>query len=625
MNFQRASPSDSNAGLLFLLLVAFALVLGGCGDESASGGGSTVDSDALVDLGSADLGALDAGAGDGSRSDDAAIDGATDTAVDADVDAEVDRSDEVYERSRLLEVTIDMDPGDLAALRVQRRPGLEIIAPECALPPAPYTWFPARVTVDDEVFEEVGVRKKGFFGSVSESKPSFKVKFDKYDDDQTYLDMKRLTLNNSRQDPSFVKQCLAYDLFREAGIPAPRCNFAHVVLNGEDMGVYVNVESLKKPFVRRNFADNDGNLYEGTLSDFRENWTGTIKQKTNEDDPDSRAIDALSAALELPDEQLLDALRAVIDLDQFLTFWAMEIMVAHWDGYSGNTNNFHFYDDPTSGLLHFIPWGTDGTFAPPILFFEGRRPAPRTVNAAGLLCRRLYLHPEGQRLYLDRLSALMDTHWDIIALEASIEEMAQVFGVAVPGERLEAVWQGLSQVISFLGDQETQIRRELAGEPVEWTVGLRGGLCQEQAGDAEGSFETTWGSWPTEDTFQTGTGEVSVNLFEQEWDIRSVGAAFGRNGEDPGAAQLIIPLLLGDQQLFFLSFLIPRGAVTAGAVFDFSEVQNNCSFNRYDTRTRRVDGIATCQSGTLTIEQGETRDGTAVGGRFDVGLWSSRR
>ena len=209
-------------------------------------------------------------------------------------------------------------------------------------------YFSAEVTIDNESHSNVGVRKKGFIGSMNYDKPSFKIRFDKFVDDQTYLDAKRLTLNNDVQDASYVRQCLAYDLFRAVGTPAPRCNYAHVFVNGVDLGIFTNVESIKKPFIRRNFTDPEGNLYEGTLSDFREGWMGTYNQKTNESTPDKAIIEAMAALLEGPDEGLIEALSEYIDMDAFLNFWVVETLTAHWDGYAGNTNNYHIKSNKIS-------------------------------------------------------------------------------------------------------------------------------------------------------------------------------------------------------------------------------------------------------------------------------------
>ena len=130
-----------------------------------------------------------------------------------------DRTDEVYTPSRLLKVEIELNPNDWDALRSQERTGEDLnIGADC-LPPSepfesPFSWFTGIVTVDGERLTNVGIRKKGFIGSMNENKPSLKIRFDKFEEDQTYLDAKRLTLNNDVQDPSYVRQCLAYDLFR---------------------------------------------------------------------------------------------------------------------------------------------------------------------------------------------------------------------------------------------------------------------------------------------------------------------------------------------------------------------------------------------------------------------------
>ena len=274
---------------------------------------------------------------------------------------------------------------------------------------------------------------------MNENKPSLKIRFDKFEEDQTYLDAKRLTLNNDVQDPSYVRQCLAYDLFRPLVHPAPRCNYAHVFVNGVDMGVYTNVESIKKPFVRRNFSDPEGNLYEGTLSDFEKvGWEPSTK-KTNGDTPDKTAINGLAEVLQGPDDTLIEGISSYVDLDAFLNFWVIETLTAHWDGYAGNTNNYHMYHDPTSDRLHFIPWGVDQTFQSTFMLFEVGSLLTRSTPPVSLT-RRLYLHPEGQAMYLERLTEVMDAYWDPEALSASIASMRAVF------ERVVVQWDRSGQV-----------------------------------------------------------------------------------------------------------------------------------------------------------------------------------
>jgi len=422
---------------------------------------------------------------------------ASDAADSTDPTDAIDRTDEVYDRTHMLEVNIEMSPADWQVMRNQTRTTADLGITQDCLPSvvpveSPFTWFSGRAIVDGEVIQNVGLRKKGFIGSLSDDKPSIKIRFDKFEEDQTYLGMKRLTLNNTVQDETFVHQCLAYDLFRAVGVAAPRCNFAHVFVNGSDLGLYVNVESIKKPFIRRNFTDAGGNLYEGTLSDFREGWMGTFNQKTNEDEPSKEKIDAIAEALKVPDDQLVEELSKFIDFDSFLNFWVIETLTAHWDGYAGNTNNYSMYDDPTSGKIHFIPWGTDQTFVVQYMLFE-QQVAPRSINAAGLMARRLYLSPEGQQLYVDRLLSVLDAYWDADALKASMDQMVEVFTPAMLPGRVGAFQSGLSEVQEFVSGQADQIRNEIETGPQPWVTGLRANLCGGVVEDTESELlGTEW-------------------------------------------------------------------------------------------------------------------------------------
>ena len=82
-----------------------------------------------------------------------------------------------------------------------------------------------------------------------------------------------VTLNNSIQDRSYVRQPLGYTLLGMAGLPHSRCNFVRVLVNGipigqglagvNSPGIYVNAEPIMKRYIERNFHGNmKGNLYE---------------------------------------------------------------------------------------------------------------------------------------------------------------------------------------------------------------------------------------------------------------------------------------------------------------------------------------------------------------------------
>ena len=112
-------------------------------------------------------------------------------------------------------------------------------------------------------------------------------------------------------------------------------------MNGQDLGIYSNVESVKKHFLRRNFDGNDGgNLYEAQVGDFGEHTKESFQLKTNRDVNDRSDLDAVVEALKADDENLPGLLAQRLDMNRFLSFWAMEAISGHCDSATGNANNY---------------------------------------------------------------------------------------------------------------------------------------------------------------------------------------------------------------------------------------------------------------------------------------------
>jgi spore coat protein H len=377
----------------------------------------------------------------------------------------------VFGQDHVLEVAITMAPADWDALRAQTRTEQDLLGrPDCLGSPfpSPFTWFPASVTIEGEVLETVAVRKKGFIGSLSSDKPSLKISIEEYQAGRTWRGLERITLNNSIQDQAYVSQCIAYALFERAGLPAPRCSFAHVAVNEQPLGTYVHVESIEDELLDHHYQSSDGNLYEGTLSDFLDPWYGTFDKKSNELEDDWSDIDAVIAAAAAPEEELLASLDAVIDLDEYVRFWALESLIRHWDGYAGNINNFWLYQ--SDGRLHFLPWGVDQVLIDrnPIQGDE----APTSVYATGYLSYRLYRHPEGRARYVEATRSLLDEVWDESWILAEIDRMSALIA---PGIMSQDFGPAVMSRREFVMTRRAAVRADLGAD---WPYDLRQPFCQ---------------------------------------------------------------------------------------------------------------------------------------------------
>ncbi len=264
-----------------------------------------------------------------------------------DGDGDGDLSAELYAADNFPRFDLDLPAESIAALEA-----------------APDQYATATFHYGSETVTNVGVRLKGeyTFRPIT-AKASFKIKFDEFVADQTFRGLKRMTLNNGFEDPSLIAERMVYQSFRAANLPAPRCNNAEVWVNGELYGVYVNIETEDKTFLRRWFPDDSGNLYEEQGVDWVPGNENGFELETNETANDRSDLTALFAATAgAGDATLMTDLGAILDVPRFLRYSAMEGIVNQWDGYAYTIfgpNNYRMYHEPASGHFSVLPWGMD--------------------------------------------------------------------------------------------------------------------------------------------------------------------------------------------------------------------------------------------------------------------------
>lgn len=523
-------------------------------------------------------------------------------------------SEALFQPSHIVDVSITLNPADWDALRVQGRSLMDIFGSGCLDGPfpSPFTWFRGTVTIDGRTFTDVAVRKKGFLGSLDETKPSLKLKFDEFVPGREAYGLDRITLNNCKQDPAYVRQALSYAAFARAGVPAPRCNFARVTVNGADLGLFAHVESVDKEFLRRHFSSDAGNLYEGTLSDFRPQWINTFDKKTNESDLDRGDLQAVVTALAAPDADVLGALSAVLDVEGFLTFWAAEVLLGHWDGYANNTNNFFVYADPPGGPFRFMPWGTDGVLV------GNRLPggsSPTSVFARGALARRLYLLPETQTRYLDRLRGLLDTVWDEAAMLAEIDRMEALITPIADPDGSRGLAAAIEEVRDFVRTRRAAIEGELASGPPAWTDPLPDPPCFELVGDVSGTFSTTFGTINAPDPFATGTGTLTETRGATPLTVVRVGATAG---PDPGSSRMMAQVigLLGDGTVDVVALVVDAALFAPGRVVPLDWGSGFGAVFNFNPATGAASLVGFIFGGAVEFDAAAMTPGAAVTGRF---------
>ncbi len=288
---------------------------------------------------------------------------------------------------RLSFVRIEIAPHEMSSLRGE--PRTRVAA----------SWADGGSTVTN-----VSVRIKGRVGSFRsvDDKPSLTVDFDRGDPGRRRLGVTRVHLNNSVEDPSFQHQWLAGEIFRAAGIPAPRVAHAVVTLNGRRLGLYVLQEGITDDFLGRHFSPGVGNLYEpepGPGCDV----DGPMKLNPGRGVSDRSDLATLAEAAREPvPSRRWERLGEVLDRDRFIDYLALEILLAHRDGYALARNNYRLYHDPVSHRFQFVPVGLDRLF--------GRLEVPLRPQFAGRVAQAVQGTEAGRAALAMRIGTLFTNH-----------------------------------------------------------------------------------------------------------------------------------------------------------------------------------------------------------------------
>lgn len=364
-------------GICFLVLAA------ACGDDSAS-------------TGDAGLAAADAGDGAGKP--------------------EGPGAEYVFDDAKLGHFEVRVDPTEWE--RIQRFPVQE-------------EYIQGSLEYEGQIYEPIALRFKGFRGSlyncfdccsVTDTKEecpelgcydaagmlsesscpqlSMKVSFTEYDEEPEFFGLRRLNFHAVADDVSMLRERLAYWLYRESDVPAPRAVHATLSVNGEPRGLFTLVEQIDSAFARDNFDDGgEGNVYKErwpTLSTAADYYRSGLESNKGPD-TDVSAMVELARALEGATEtSIVSILEERTDLDRLARHVAIDRATAHWDGIMSfrcdreedlialppdvleaqrpalgfevcQNKNYYWYEDARDGRLTLVPWDTDGDLRRPFV------------------------------------------------------------------------------------------------------------------------------------------------------------------------------------------------------------------------------------------------------------------
>ena len=321
---------------------------------------------------------------------------------------------EFYDPGVVQTIRLDVPEADLRKLRDA--------LPERIYVPATFRWR-------DHVLERVGLRYKGDSSSRPDQrhKRSFAIKFSEFVKGQEFLGLRRVALDNGVQFGGLFSERIITDILRELGAPASRTNYARVELNGENVGVYVNVERIDRTFLETHLGDAMGELYKvhkgGPGADFRYLgddpllYTKAFEIKAGKST--AQLADLVRFFRELrdtPDQALAEHLRSAFEIDAFLSQMAVLLLSGAFDQYTGwGPHNYYLHRDPRTGRWRYLTWDLDVGFADRafgrIPVIDGWHAAWPVPNVPRPLLERIVGNEELLGLYRDRAKRVLEEHF----------------------------------------------------------------------------------------------------------------------------------------------------------------------------------------------------------------------
>lgn len=229
------------------------------------------------------------------------------------------------------------------------------------------------VVIDGTRYENIGVRYKGFSSYSSDRyKNPFNIDLDYVYTDQNHRGVSKIKLSNVIQDPSFVREVLAYEVARKY-MPASRANYANVYVNDTLIGLYSNVEAVNNSFLLEHFDSNDGAFFKcnpetvdlnGENSNLS-NSPGTelaayypFYKLNSSDSEDWNELLELINELNDPATDISE----ILNIDRTLWMHALNYGIINFDSYVGYAQNYYLYRD-ADGRFNPILWDLNMSFA----------------------------------------------------------------------------------------------------------------------------------------------------------------------------------------------------------------------------------------------------------------------
>ena len=320
-----------------------------------------------------------------------------------------------------------------------------------------FNYVHADLEFETTQFKDVGVRYKGngtFWSSREILKRSFKIDLNEFVKGQKLAGMSQFNLHNSIRDRSGLNEAMAYQIFRDGGVPAPRTAYAKVYVTvpgkfeKQYFGLYDLVEDIGRSFSEEHFKTSKGALLKpvtpnlfSDLGDDWKNYNQTYDPKgLLTDEQKQRIIEFCKFTTTANNAEFCGKLGDYIDLDNFARYLAITTWLTDLDGILGPGQNYYVYLHPKTQKFMFIPWDQDQSFGQ---FPRGTQEQREQLSiqkpwtGENEFLAKVFRCESFKELYLAKLREFSTTLFEPNRISQHVSELARAVREAVEEESAE--------------------------------------------------------------------------------------------------------------------------------------------------------------------------------------------
>lgn len=284
------------------------------------------------------------------------------------------------------------------------------------------------VKINGVLFDSVGVKYKGnsSYDSTYQKNP-LHIELDNYKN-QDYFGIKDIKLSNCYQDPSMIREALAYNILKNY-MHSPLANYAQVYINGVYMGLYTNTESVTKKFCADHFYSNTGTFIKcNPIVTPSSNTKSNLKKLTGDSSAYFNFYEMKSNAGWNDLAALCDSvtnkpsnISSIVDMDRAIWMLAFDNLTVNLDSYMGAfCQNYYLYKDQT-GRYNPVVWDLNMSFGG-FPFLGSANSSLASQNITGLqnlsvnvhatdpywpLINAVYSNPQYKRMYIAHMRTMI--------------------------------------------------------------------------------------------------------------------------------------------------------------------------------------------------------------------------